>query len=147
MLFTNYRPLGAKLNQRFLNMNLFYQMIQTYVASLETIYLRSLHLTPVWGSLSPWQFAESNRMVSEKRAAWRESQLEIALAPWSFAMRVNAELWRAAFAPSPLLGRTLTTLPKILGKATEATMVKALGPYRTRTTGNSKRLKRRVVGL
>lgn len=132
-------------------MSLFDQAVQTYVASMETIYLRSLHLTPMWGSLSSWQLAESKRMVHEKGAAWSESQLQIALAPWSFAMRVNAELWRAAFAQSPLLGRTLTTLPlrlpQILGKASEATMVKALGPYRTRTTKNSKRLKRRVVGL
>ncbi len=132
-------------------MSLFYQAFQTYVASMETIYLRSLHLTPVWGSLSSWQLAESKRMVHEKGAAWSESQLQIALAPWSFAMRLNAEFWRAAFAQRPLLGRKLTALPlrlpQILGKATEATMMNALGPYHTRTARNSRRLKRRVVGF
>ena len=134
-------------------MSLFDQAVQTYVASIETIYLRTLQLTPVWGSLSPWQLSESKRMVSEKRAAWGESQLQIALAPWSFAMRVNTELWRAALAPatSPLFGRALSalplSLPQILGKASEATMVKALKPYRTRTTKNAKRLKQRAIGL
>ncbi len=133
--------------------NLVQQLLQTYVASLETIWLRSLYLTPVWGSLSPWQRIESTRMVSEKRAAWKESQLEIALAPWTFGMRVTAELWRAAFAAgmSPILGRSPMPLPlqipQMLGRASQATMVKVLHPYRSRTTQNAKRLKRRAVGL
>ena len=135
------------------NLNLFHQAVQTYVASIETIYLRTLQLTPVWGSLSPWQLSESKRMVSEKGAAWRESQLQIALAPWSFAMRVNTELWRAALASATIspFGRALTarplSLPQILGKATEATMSKALTPYRTRTAKNAKRLKQRAIGI
>lgn len=134
-------------------MSLFDQAVQTYVASIETIYLRTLQLTPVWGSLSPWQVNESKRMVSEKRAAWRESQLQIALAPWSFAIHVNTQLWQAALltATSPMLGRGSASLPvnlpRILGKASEATIVKALDPYRTRTTKNAKRLKQRAIGI
>ena len=129
------------------------QAVQTYVASFETICLRTLQLTPVWGSLSPWQLSESKRMVSEKKAAWRESQLEIALAPWSIAMRINNELWQAAFASAtlPLFGRIPNALPvnlpRILGKASEATVIKALTPYSTRTTQNAKRLKQRAIGI
>ena len=123
------------------------------MSSIETIYLRTLQLTPVWGSLSPWQRSESKRMVSEKRAAWRESQLQIALAPWSFALHVNTQLWRAALASaaSPLLSRTLTAsslnLPQVLRQASEATLAKTLQPYRTRTTKNAKRLKQRAIGI
>ncbi len=134
-------------------MSLFNHAAQTYIASIETILLRTGHLTPVWGSLSAWQLSESKRMFSEKGAAWRESQLQIALAPWSFAVRVNNELWRAAFASvtATLSGRVSNavpvSLPKILGKVSEATMIKALSPYRTRTTQNAKRLKQRAVGI
>ncbi len=129
------------------------QAVQTYIASIETIWLRTLQLTPVWGSLSPWQLNESKRMVYEKNAAWRESQRQIALAPWTFALRVNTELWRAAFASitAPLADRNSKTepidLPRILGKASEATMIKALSPYRTRTMQNAKRLKQRSIGI
>jgi hypothetical protein len=133
--------------------SLFNQALQTYVASIETIYLRTLHLMPVWGSLTPWQVNESKRMVSEKKEAWRESQLQIALAPWSFALHVNTQLWRAALASaaSPLLSRTLTAsslnLPQVLRQASEATLAKTLKPYRTRTTKNAKRLKQRAIGM
>ncbi len=134
-------------------MSLFDQAMQTYIASLETICLRTLQLVPVWGSLSPWQLSESKRMVREKKAAWRESQFHISLAPWSFAMRVNAELWRVAFASAtfPLFGRDPNALPlnlqRILGKASEATVIKALSPYSTRATQNAKRLKQRAVAI
>ena len=134
-------------------MSFFDQAVQTYIASFETICLRIFQLTPVWGSLSPWQLSESKRMVSEKKDAWRESQLEIALAPWSIAMRVNTELWQAAFASAtfPLFGRSPNALPlnfsRILGKASEATVIKALTPYSTRTTQNAKRLKQRAIGI
>lgn len=131
----------------------FDQAFQTYIASIETIWLRTLQLTPAWGSLSPWQLSESKRMVNEKSAAWRESQFQIALAPWTFAMRVNTDLWQAAFAAvaAPLSGRAATTLPlnlpQIFGRASEATMIKALHPYRTRTTQNAKRLKQRATSI
>jgi hypothetical protein len=134
-------------------MNLFDQLAQTYIASIETIYLRSWHLAPIWGSFSPWQLRESKRMVSEKGAAWREGQLQIALAPWSFALSVNSEIWRAALAAATatLSGRVSDafppSLPKIFGKASEATMSKALNPYRTRTTKNAARLKQRAAGI
>ena len=134
-------------------MTLFNQVLQTYVASIETIYFRTLHLMPVWGSLTPWQVNESKRMVSEKKDAWGESQLQIALAPWSFAMHVNMQLWRAALeaGTSPLLGITLTpsqlNLPQVLRRASEATLAKTLKPYRIRTTKNAKRLKQRVIGM
>jgi hypothetical protein len=134
-------------------LSFFDQAIQTYIASIETILLRTGHLTPVWGSLSSWQISESQRMFSEKGAAWRESQLQIAVAPWTFAMRVNTELWRAAFSSitAPLFGRTLTALPinlpQIFGKASDATMSKALTPYHKRTTQNAKRLKQRAIGI
>ena len=134
-------------------MSLFDQAVQTYIASFETICLRTLQLTPVCGSLSPWQLSESKRMVSEKKVAWRESQLHISLAPWSFAMRVNTELWRVAFASVtfPPFGRAPIALPlnlpQILGKASEATVIKALNPYSTRTTQNAKRLKQRAIGI
>ena len=48
-------------------MSFFDQAVQTYIASFETICLRIFQLTPVWGSLSPWQLSESKRMVSEKK--------------------------------------------------------------------------------
>lgn len=133
--------------------NLYQQAFQTYVASLETIWLRTLQLTPIGNSLSPWQRIESKRMVSEKKAAWTESQMQIALAPWTFAMRLNAELWRSAVAAgaSPMFGGGLMALPlrlpQMVGKASEATIGKALDPYRTRTTSNAKRLKQRVTGI
>ena len=134
-------------------MSFFDQAIQTYVASIETIWLRTCQLTPVWGALSPWQLSESKRMVNEKSAAWRDSQLQIALAPWSLAMRVNTELWRAAFASATatLSGRGANAvpvnLPQIFGKASEATMSKAFRPYHMRTTQNAKRLKQRATGI
>ena len=132
--------------------NLFQQAFQTYVASLETIWLRTLQLTPIGNSLSPWQRIESKRMVSEKKAAWTESQMQIALAPWTFAMRLT-ELWRSAVAAgaSPMFGGGLMTLPlrlpRMVGKASQETIGKALDPYRTRTTSNAKRLKQRVTGI
>jgi hypothetical protein len=133
-------------------MILFDQAMQTYIASIETIWLRTVQLTPVWGALSPWQLHESKRMINEKSAAWRESHRQIALAPWTFAMRINSELWRAALASmtAPLSGRVANalplSLPQILDKASEATMIKALSPYRKRTTQNAKRLKQRAIG-
>ena len=130
----------------------FQQAFQTYVASLETIWWRSLQLTPIGNSLSAWQRDESKRMVSEKGEAWRESQTQIELAPWTFAVRLNNEIWQATFAAalSPRFGSELLALPlrapQMLGRASEATMVKTLAPYRTRTTSNAKRLKKRAIG-
>ena len=51
---------------------------------------------------------------------------------------------------APLSGRAahaLPNLPQIFGKASEATMSKALSPYHTRTTQNAKRLKQRAIGI
>lgn len=133
--------------------SLFQQALQTYIASFETIWLRSLHLTPIGNSLSPWQRSESKRMVREKGAAWKESQMQIALAPWTFAMRLNTELWRAALAAGarPLSGSGLMALPlhipQMVGRASQATIGKALDPYWTRTTSNAKRLKQRAIGI
>jgi hypothetical protein len=121
--------------------------LQTYIASLETIWLRGVHLMPVWGVTSPWQRQESKDLLREKGDAWIESQLHIALAPWTFAMRVQAELWRAA-TTTPLrhpLTVLPSRLPQILGRASEAVVSKALDPYRTRTMKNAKRLKQRSL--
>jgi hypothetical protein len=126
--------------------------VETYVASVETIWLRSIHLLPILGALSPWQRTESKRLISEKRQAWMESQLHVASAPWAFAIRLQAELWRAAFTPtgiSPLrhpLVLLSSELPQILARAGEAAAKKALDPYRTRSMSNSRRLKKRLVG-
>ena len=133
--------------------NLFQQALQTYIASFETIWLRSLQLTPVGNVLSPWQRSESKRMVNEKGAAWKESQMQVALAPWTFAMSLNMQLWRAALAAGtrPLSGNGLMALPlglpQMVSKASQTTMGKALAPYRTRTTSNAKRLKQRALGI
>ena len=66
-------------------------------------------------------------MVNEKIAAWRESQLQIVIVPWSFLMRVKRELWDAALASATanLLGlgtKMGVNLPQFLGKETDATM-------------------------
>jgi hypothetical protein len=126
---------------------LFARALQTYVAGLETIWLRSVHLIPVWGMTSPWQRQESRGLLREKGEAWLESQLQIALAPYTFAMRVQAELWRAA-TTLPLrhpLTVLPSRLPQILGRASEGVVIKALDPYRTRTMKNAKRLKQRSL--
>ena len=135
-------------------MNTFFQQaLQTYIASCETIWLRSVQLTPVGNFLSPWQRTESKLMVNEKSAAWKESQMQVTLAPWTFAMNLNMQLWQAAFAAGtrPLSGNGLMALPlglpQMVSKASATTMGKALGPYRTRTTSNAKRLKQRAIGI
>ena len=79
--------------------------------------------------------------------------MQFALAPWTFAMCVNTDLWQTAFAAvaAPLSGRAARTLPRslpqIFGRASEATLIKALHPYRTRTTQNAKRLKQRAMSF
>jgi hypothetical protein len=112
---------------RRLSKSFFDQAIQTYISSIETIWLRALHATPAWGSLSGWQSSESKRIDNEKIAAWRESQLQIVIVPCSFLMRVKRELWDAALASATAnflgLGTKVgVNLPQFLGKEADAAM-------------------------